>query len=118
MPSLSTHVLDLHHGTPAQNVKIDVYFEQDTQPKQLIKTVRTNIDGRCDEQILTNEAWKQGTYELVFHVADYYKEKNVDLPTPNFLTTVPVRFNMIESASHYHVPLLVTPWGYQVYRGS
>ncbi len=118
MPSLSTHVLDLHHGTPAQNVKIEVFYQQDNEPFDLIKTVVTNADGRCDEQIVTNETWRQGTYELVFHVETYYKEKNVDLPTPNFLTTVPVRFSMTEAATHYHVPLLVTPWGYQVYRGS
>ena len=118
MPSLSTHVLDLHHGTPAQNVKIDVFFQQENESIELIKTVTTNADGRCDEQILTNDSWRQGTYELIFYVADYYREKDVSLPTPNFLTTVPVRFNMTDSGGHYHVPLLVTPWGYQVYRGS
>ncbi|QCR30981.1 hydroxyisourate hydrolase [Lysinibacillus sp. SGAir0095] len=118
MPSLSTHVLDLHHGIPAQNVKIELFYQQENEPKELITTVITNSDGRCDEQMVTNENWRQGTYELVFHVSDYYKAKNVCLPTPNFLTTVPVRFNMTESPSHYHVPLLVTPWGYQVYRGS
>ena len=118
MPSLSTHVLDLQHGTPAQNVKIDVFFLPENQPIELIKTVTTNTDGRCDEQIINHESWRHGTYELVFHVADYYKDKSVALPTPNFLTTVPVRFNMTDSGGHYHVPLLVTPWGYQVYRGS
>lgn len=75
MPSLSTHVLDLHHGTPAQNVKIEVFYQQDNEPFDLIKTVVTNADGRCDEQIVTNETWRQGTYELVFHVETYYKEK-------------------------------------------
>ena len=118
MPSLSTHVLDLHHGTPAQNVKIEVFFQSENEAMELFKTVITNSDGRCDEQIVTNEDWRQGTYELVFHVADYYQAKGVTLPTPNFLTTVPVRFSMTETGGHYHVPLLVTPWGYQVYRGS
>lgn len=118
MPSLSTHVLDLYHGTPAQNVQIDLYFGQADEPLQLIKTVATNADGRVDEQLVTNKTWKQGTYELIFHVEQYFMEKSVELPTPNFLSTVPVRFNMTDTPSHYHVPLLVTPWGYQVYRGS
>lgn len=118
MPSLSTHVLDLHSGTPAQNLKIEVYLQKEGEPWELIKTVATNNDGRVDEKIVTTDTWQQGTYELVFHVDAYFKEKNIPLPTPNFLTTVPVRFNMAENQSHYHVPLLVTPWGYQVYRGS
>ncbi len=118
MPSLSTHVLDLFHGIPAQNVQIDLFFQHEDEPKQHIKTVVTNADGRVNEQLVTNETWKQGTYELVFHIDQYFIEKSVQLPTPNFLTTVPVRFNMTNTPSHYHVPLLVTPWGYQVYRGS
>ena len=118
MPSLSTHVLDLYHGTPAHSVHIELYYQQEKEPMKLLKTVVTNSDGRCDELLLSDAEWKQGTYELVFHIEDYYKKKQVSLPTPNFLTTVPVRFNMIDSAAHYHVPLLVTPWGYQIYRGS
>lgn len=118
MPSLSTHILDLYHGSPAHSVQIDLYYQQDKEPMQLLKTVTSNADGRCDELLIRDDNWKQGTYELVFHIEDYYKMKQVSLPTPNFLSTVPVRFRMTESATHYHVPLLVTPWGYQIYRGS
>ena len=118
MPSLSTHVLDLYHGIPAQSVQIELYYQHEKEPMKLLKTVVTNSDGRCDELLLKDDEWKQGTYELVFYIEEYFKQKHVSLPTPNFLSTVPVRFNMTESANHYHVPLLVTPWGYQIYRGS
>lgn len=118
MPSLSTHVLDLYSGAPAQAVQIELYYQQENEPMKLLKTVVTNADGRCDELLLSDQEWKQGTYELVFHIEQYFKEKEVTLPSPNFLSTVPVRFSMTESATHYHVPLLVTPWGYQIYRGS
>lgn len=113
MVSLSTHVLDLYSGVPAEKVKIDVYFQN-----ELLKTVYTNANGRVDEQLVTEETGQAGTYELVFYVEDYYNAKKVELPEQHFLTTVPVRFTMTESSSHYHIPLLVTPWGYQVYRGS
>ncbi len=118
MPSLSTHVLDLYHGHPAKNVRIDLYFQLETEPNLLLKTIYTNEDGRCNEPLVTNATFKHGTYELVFHVEDYYRATEVELPTPNFLSTVPVRFQMLETEAHYHVSLLVTPWSYQVYRGS
>ncbi|BDH60236.1 5-hydroxyisourate hydrolase [Lysinibacillus sp. PLM2] len=117
MPSLSTHVLDLYHGHPAKNVRIDLYFLVEAE-YLLLKTIYTNEDGRCTEPLITNETFKQGTYELVFYVEDYFRVTGVTLSTPNFLSTVPVRFQMQENQAHYHVPLLVTPWGYQVYRGS
>ena len=93
MPSLSTHVLDLYHGAPASSVKIDVYFQQADGPWQHIKTVETNSDGRCDEPLVTEATCQPGTYELVFHIDAYFAAKSVTLPNPNFLTTVPVRFN-------------------------
>jgi 5-hydroxyisourate hydrolase len=110
MTSLSTHVLDLYHGTPAQNVQVDVYFNH-----RFLLTLETDEFGRCTPTI--NKAFEQGTYEFVFHIDTYFQSKGVPLPVSPFLSTVPVRFT-IQEDSHYHVPLLVTPWSYQVYRGS
>ena len=119
MPSLSTHVLDLYHGAPAHGVKIEVrYQSMESTSWTTIKTVTTNVDGRCDEQIITEDDWQPGHYELVFEVGSYFAQKSIALPDPSFLSTIPIRFTMHPDAAHYHVPLLVSPWGYQIYRGS
>ncbi len=109
---LSTHVLDLTRGMPAAGVKIELW-RLDT-PLTLVKTVETNADGRTDEPLLGIHEIAPGPYELVFFVREYFSAQGVDSP---FLGHVPIRFEISADAS-YHVPLLVTPWGYSTYRGS
>lgn len=118
VPSLSTHVLDLYHGKPAHNVTIEIYFQTEQNEWKLLKTVTTNEDGRTDEKLLTEETQLSVTYELRFHIADYFQSMQTPLADPPFLSIIPVRFTMEPDGGHYHVPLLVSPWGYQVYRGS
>jgi 5-hydroxyisourate hydrolase len=118
MPSLSTHVLDLYNGKPAANVKIELFYKAPDAEWTLLHNTSTNADGRTDEKLVTETSWQAGTYELLFYVADYFESIQVPLSDPPFLTTVPVRFSMQQEGGHYHVPLLVSPWGYQVYRGS
>ncbi|MDQ0226105.1 hydroxyisourate hydrolase [Metabacillus niabensis] len=117
MSGLTTHVLDLTHGQPAKNVKIELYYLQSGK-STLLKSVATNEDGRLDSPLLLENEMKIGTYEIIFHVGDYFHSKSIDIPSPAFLETVPVRFGIANLESHYHVPLLISPWGYQVYRGS
>ncbi|WP_299094111.1 hydroxyisourate hydrolase [uncultured Metabacillus sp.] len=117
MSGLTTHVLDLSHGQPASNVKIDLFFLEAHEWK-FIKTVESNSVGRLDEPLIPENEVKIGTYELVFHVGEYFRSKNIKLQNPAFLEKVPVRFGIANLESHYHVPLLISPWGYQVYRGS
>ena len=78
----------------------------------------TNADGRCDRPLLEGEAMAAGVYELVFHLADYFRTARVALADPPFLGDVVVRFAIAEPGRHYHVPLLASPWGYTTYRGS
>ena len=119
MSGLTTHVLDLTQGTPASNVTIELFIQDESTSKlKLIKTVLTNSDGRVNHPLLAEEEMKAGVYELVFHVGEYFRKKETNLPNPSFLEIVPVRFGIADVRSHYHVPLLVSPWGYQVYRGS
>ena len=119
MSGLTTHVLDLTHGIPASGVRVELYcFEELSSGWKLIKTDITNSDGRLDAPLLSEESIKIGTYELIFHVGDYFRSKGTVLPDPPFLDQVPVRFGLGSLDSHYHVPLLVSPWSYQVYRGS
>ncbi|WP_223426431.1 hydroxyisourate hydrolase [Tateyamaria pelophila] len=113
---LTTHVLDTARGCPASGLKIEL-FRIDGDNRTHLKTLTTNDDGRTDEQILPADAFEIGTYELVFHAGSYLDATNVPPEAPRFLDVIPLRFGMSE-ASHYHVPLLLSPFGYSTYRGS
>lgn len=113
---LTTHVLDTALGRPAQGLKIEL-FQLDGETRTLLKTLVTNDDGRTDEQILPSDAFEIGEYELVFHAGGYFDAIGIAAETPRFLDVIPLRFGMSE-ASHYHVPLLLSPFGYSTYRGS
>lgn len=115
---LTTHILDTIHGCPAANVAIELWLIQSEQERTLLKTIRTNQDGRTDTPVLMGDEFQPGTYELVFAIGDYFSQRQVELPQPRFLDRVPVRFGISDVSSHYHVPLLATPWSYTTYRGS
>ena len=117
MGRLSTHVLDTVAGKPAADVRIDLSIVDGERPR-LVKTVRTNRDGRTAAPLLEGDALRAGRYELVFHVADYFARNDVPMSDPPFLDQVPIRFAISDADKHYHVPLLVTPWSYSTYRGS
>ncbi len=110
---ITTHVLDTAAGKPAAGLKID-FYRLDGDARELLTSVATNDDGRCDEPLLAGDAMTAGTFELVFHVGDYLGRGD-DVA---FLDEVPVRFGIADPAAHYHVPLLVSPFGYSTYRGS
>ena len=113
MPKLPSHVLDLTTGKPAEGMRIELW-NLDGKPHQL-KAVTTNADGRTDAPLLDGATMAPGTYELLFFVKDYFVTHHKDSV---FLDRVPVRFVIANAATSYHVPLLVTPWAYQTYRGS
>lgn len=117
MGYLTTHVLDTANGIPASNVSMTLYELVDGQKKELFKTI-TNDDGRCDQPILTEANFKKGVYELEFAIGNYYRVKNSELQEPLFLDDIVIRFGISDESSHYHVPLLVSPYGYSTYRGS
>lgn len=117
MGRLSTHVLDTVSGRPAAGMKIEFAVLENGRRTPL-KTAHTNADGRTDEPLLGGEAMRAGEFELVFHVAEYFRGKGVALPDPPFLDRVPIRFGIADASGHYHVPLLCTPWSYATYRGS
>ena len=115
---LTTHVLDTAHGRPAAGLRVDLSIvDADGRPR-LLRTVTTNANGRCDAPLLAPEEMQVARYELVFHVGAYFREAGVTLPDPPFLEQVPVRFAIADRAGRYHVPLLVSPYGYTTYRGS
>lgn len=116
---LTTHVLDTAQGCPAANLRLELWqVDPQTHQKVLLKSVFTNKDGRTEEPLLSEGELVVGVYELIFAVGDYFIQQNFSLPEPRFLEQVPIQFGIADSKSHYHVPLLVSPWAYSTYRGS
>jgi 5-hydroxyisourate hydrolase len=113
---LTTHVLDTARGCPAEGLRIEL-FRIDGASRTHIRTLETNADGRTNEQILPEAEFAVGEYELVFHAGDYLDASGTPSENPRFLNVIPLRFGMSEAA-HYHVPLLLSPFGYSTYRGS
>lgn len=112
---LTTHVLDTANGRPAKGMTVDLY-RVDDGGAVLEKSVVTNDDGRCDGPLLEGEKLAEGAYRLDFHVGDYFSKINGK--AVEFLDVVAVDFRVSDSGAHYHVPLLVSPFGYSTYRGS
>jgi 5-hydroxyisourate hydrolase len=110
---LTTHVLDTAAGKPAQGVRITVSRDGET-----LRDIVTNDDGRADGPLLAGAQFTPGVYELNFHVGDYFRSRGQGLDEPLFLDVVPVRFGISQAGQHYHVPLLISPFGYSTYRGS
>ena len=121
---LTTHVLDTVHGAPAAGMAIALYVRDDAPDGagsptwRLLREVVTNADGRVDGPMLASADLRPGVYRLVFEVERYFRAKGVALPTPAFLSQVPLEFGLADAQAHYHVPLLVSPWAYSTYRGS
>jgi 5-hydroxyisourate hydrolase len=117
MGRLTTHILDTAQGRPGHGIAIEVYRLSGTQRDHLT-TVTTNDDGRCDAPLLEGEAFTTGAYELVFHAGDYLRRQQTGASEPLFLDVIPLRFGVADASQHYHVPLLLSPYGYTTYRGS
>ncbi len=116
MGRLTTHVLDTAAGKPAAGLKIELY-RLGTTPERLA-AVTTNQDGRVDAPLLEGEAFSAGVYELHFHAGAYLRGTGAKIADPAFLDLVPIRFGIASGDEHYHVPLLLSPYGYSTYRGS
>ena len=116
MGRLTTHVLDTASGKPAAGLTIELFRIGKTSERLTVAT--TNADGRVDRPLLEGEAFAAGVYELRFHAGDYLRRANPALPDPAFLDVVPIRFGIATPGEHYHVPLLLSPYGYSTYRGS
>ena len=113
---LTTHVLDTAAGKPAAGLTIELWSAGPS--RKLLKTARTNSDGRTDGPILQGGDFAAGSYELLFHAGDYLRGLGLKAPEPLFLDVIPIRFGIADASQHYHVPLLLSPFGYSTYRGS
>ena len=115
MGRLTTHVLNTAEGIPASGLEL-VLFSISGSQRQELKRAITNVDGRVDGPLLEGDFFREGTYEILFMVGDYFKKASEK--EAGFLSDVPIRFVVRDASAHYHVPLLVSPWSYSTYRGS
>ena len=118
MGKLTTHVLDTMHGCPAAGLALTLHRLDEQGGATLIKALRLNHDGRADAPLLEGEALVAGRYRLVFALGDYFRARGVALAEPAFLDRVPLEFGIADTAAHWHVPLLASPYSFSTYRGS
>ena len=117
MTKLTTHVLDVYSGKPGKGIKVDLYYYENDNQKSKINTIILNNDGRSEKALIEGVDFKEGKYELIFFIGDYFK-KITEISKIPFLDDVVVKFGISNTKEHYHVPLLVSPWSYSTYRGS
>ena len=122
MGKLTTHVLNVAAGIPAAGMRIELRAggaaSTALTAMPLIGVAQTDADGRCAAPLLQGAALGVGRYSLTFHVAAYFRALGQELPEPPFLDEVIIAFGIADPQQNYHVPLLVSPWGYSTYRGS
>jgi 5-hydroxyisourate hydrolase len=114
MGQLTTHVLDTSAGLPAAGVRLRLLPLDSASPQAVVRI--TGSDGRC-APLLAGDELRAGRYELTFDTAAYFRARGVILPEPAFIEQAVVRIGIADASQHYHVPLLISPWSYSVYRG-
>ena len=114
MSTVSTHVLDTALGRPANGVRITLALVSGADGGVVIATATTNAEGRVREMLPAGERLGEGTYRLTFAVDEYFARTGREA----FYPEVVVLFRIGPRSEHYHVPLLLSPFGYATYRGS
>jgi 5-hydroxyisourate hydrolase len=116
---LTLHAIDTFFGVTGAGLQIDLNVRDGTSDQyRLVKTVHTVAGGRTAAPVLIGDEFRTGRYELMLHLDTYFAQRQADLPSPNFLTKVPLRFAVYDPNQNFHVPVLFSPWGYSYYRGS
>ena len=114
MARISTHVLDITHGQPANDVPVRLERQDAAGTWRLLASARTDQEGRCTQLLPENQALTPGLYRLGFETATYFAARNLDGLYP----LVEITFEVREGELHFHLPLLLSPNGYTTYRGS
>jgi 5-hydroxyisourate hydrolase len=112
MSAITTHVLDTSRGRPAADLKVELHKKSGEEWKSVGACV-TDANGRCNG-MLGETPLAVGTYRLTFHAGAYFQALRVE----SLYSDIPVIFEVRDARIHYHVPLLISPFGYSTYRGS
>jgi 5-hydroxyisourate hydrolase len=114
MSRISTHILDLVQGKPAQGVPVRLEKQTASRGWEVLNSTHTDSDGRCPELLPKGRDLSAGVYRLIFDTRSYYKPQSLESLHP----FVEITFQVREGESHFHIPLLLSPNGYTTYRGS
>ncbi|HEY0321986.1 MAG TPA: hydroxyisourate hydrolase [Pyrinomonadaceae bacterium] len=114
MSAITTHVLDTSKGSPAGGVPVSLELELDDGAWHTLGKGTTDADGRLRDLLPPDKPLTIGTYRLIFDTETYWRAHNVE----GFYPFVHVVFSILDTDAHYHVPLLLSPYGYSTYRGS
>lgn len=114
---LTFHGIDIYHGSTIGTLKVDIAM-QDAGSYRVVKTFNTAGNGRSDGALFEGDTFKPGRYELTMYVGDYYAALGTKLPSPTFISRVPLRFGIADARERYHIAVLFGPWSYAYYRGS
>ena len=112
MSPITTHVLDTSRGCPGAGIRIELH-RKSGEAWKLVGESHTDANGRCGT-LMGDKEPEPGTYRLNFHAAEYFQKQN----TKTFYSEIPIIFELSDPNQHYHVPLLINPFGYSTYRGS
>jgi len=112
MSQLTTHILDTTRGKPAKDVSIILYRNENDQWTEVVKGI-TNNDGRIPNLLKKDVVLENGIYKIRFYTKDYFDKDGI----ATFYPFVEIVFD-ITTQEHYHIPLLLSPFGYSTYRGS
>jgi 5-hydroxyisourate hydrolase len=116
MPGISVHAVDVARGLPAQGMEVDIYAL--ASGRRAIANGRLAANGALEHPVAQGREVEAGSYEVVFHVADYLRATGAPTSVPPFLDLVPFRFTIADAGQHYHLPFKFTPWGFSLFRGS
>jgi 5-hydroxyisourate hydrolase len=117
MGQLTTHVLDTSSGVPASGVLVEAHLVSGSA-RTPVGTATTNAQGRTDPPLAGGSRFERGVYELTFHIGDYFRRAGVPTSDPPFLDRVVIRVGIADPSAGYHIPLLISPYGYTTYRGT
>lgn len=116
-PRLTVHAIDIYNGSAGAGLRID-FSRKEGESYKLLRTVITNATGRSDEPLLLGESYQAGDYELLLHFDEYFARREAKLPTPPFLSKVPIRIRVVDVTQRIHLPIQFGPWSYTYSRGS
>lgn len=114
---LTTHAIDTYLGRTRPGLRVDLSILEDGEYR-LIETVEAVEGGRTEAALIAEGELREGRYEIMLHLGEYFERHASDLPEPPFLAEVPIRFGVFDAGQPLHVPILFGPWSYSYYRGS